>query len=627
MSKELVRIGCGAGFWGDSGEGPKQLVESGQIDYLILDYLAEITMSLLARARSKDPAAGYATDFPDVIARLAPQIRQHGIRVVTNAGGVNPKACQEVLAAKLKAAGIDLRIGIVSGDDLLPRAAELKGQGIREMFSGGEFPDKPWSVNAYLGAFPIAAALDAGADIVITGRCVDSALALAPLVHEFGWKATDYDLLSAGSLAGHVIECGTQATGGIVTDWKSTVGDWDRMGFPIAEVARDGSFIATKPSGTGGRVAPETVAEQIVYEIGDPASYLLPDVTCDWRQLSLKQVGADRVEVSGARGRAPTDSYKVSATYQDGFRATGTMMIGGRDAVARAEATAQAILRRTRRIFGERKLGDYLRSDIEVLGAEANWGAQARARGTREVILKLAVHHQDKAALEIFSREFLPSATSMAQGITGFAGGRPSVTPLVRLFSCLVPKDSVSIAVELDGAAVRLPLPLRPQGVPVGREGAGGRGEGEVVAGTSTPPLAPPARGGELMVEGRGRTERVPLIALAYGRSGDKGDSANIGVLARHPEFVPLLREQLSVEAVKQYLAHFVRGKLERFEVPGLHGFNFLLHEALGGGGMASLRYDPQGKMLAQILMDFPVQVPLAWIEQGLVAAADAVPA
>ena len=628
MSKDVVRIGCGAGFWGDSGEGPKQLVESGQIDYLILDYLAEITMSLLARARSKDPAAGYATDFPDVIARLAPQIKQHGIRVVTNAGGVNPKACQESLAAKLKAAGIELRIGIVTGDDLLSRAAELKQQGIREMFSGGEFPDKPWSVNAYLGAFPIAAALDAGADIVITGRCVDSALALAPLVHEFGWKATDYDLLSAGSLAGHVIECGTQATGGIVTDWKSTVGDWDRMGFPITEVARDGSFIATKPTGTGGRVAPETVAEQIVYEIGDPASYLLPDVSCDWRQLSLKQIDTDRVEVSGARGRAPTDSYKVSATYQDGFRATGTMMIGGRDAVARAEATAAAILRRTRRIFGERKLGDYLRSDIEVLGAESNWGVQSRARGTREVILKLAVHHQDKAALEIFSREFLPSATSMAQGITGFAGGRPSVTPLVRLFSCLVPKDSVSVSVELDGAAVPyLPLPLR--------EGVGWRGESDVVAGTTTPPLAPPvpqglpavARGGELGIEGRDRTEIVPLIALAYGRSGDKGDSANIGVLARRPEFVPLLRAQLSAEAVKQYLAHFLRGKVERFEIPGLHGFNFLLHEALGGGGMASLRYDPQGKMLAQILMDLPLQVPLAWIEQGLVAAAEAVPA
>ena len=598
VSREVVRIGCGAGFWGDSGEGPKQLVESGQIDYLILDYLAEITMSLLARARSKDPAAGYATDFPDVIARLAPQIRQHGIRVVTNAGGVNPKACQEVLAAKLKAAGIDLRIGIVSGDDLLPRAAELKQQGVREMFSGGEFPDKPWSVNAYLGAFPIAAALDAGADIVITGRCVDSALALAPLVHEFGWKATDYDLLSAGSLAGHVIECGTQATGGIVTDWKSTVEDWDRMGFPIAEVARDGSFIATKPTGTGGRVAPETVAEQIVYEIGDPASYLLPDVTCDWRGLSLSQAGPDRVAVRGARGRAPTASYKVSATYQDGFRATGTMMIGGRDAVARAEATAQAILRRTRRLFGERKLGDYLRSDIEVLGAEANWGAQARGRGTREVILKLSVHHADKAALEIFSREFLPSATSMAQGITGFAGGRPSVTPLVRLFSCLVPKSAASIEAELDGK----PLALPP---PAAIEAAAPVAATEPVAG------AIPS----------GARRPVPLIALAYGRSGDKGDSANVGVLARRPEFVPLLREQLTAEAVKGWLAHFVKGRAERFEIPGLHGFNFLLHEALGGGGMASLRYDPQGKMLAQILMDFPLQVPQQWLEQGLVSA------
>jgi hypothetical protein len=609
--KERVRIGCGAGFWGDSGEGPKQLVESGEIDYLILDYLAEITMSLLARARAKDPATGYATDFPDVFARLAPIIKARGIRVVTNAGGVNPKTCREVIAAKLKAAGVDLRIAIVEGDDLLPRAAELKAQGVREMFNGGSFPDKPWSINAYLGALPIAAALDAGADIVLTGRCVDSALALGPLVHEFGWKADQYDLLSAGSLAGHVIECGTQATGGIVTDWQTTVEDWDRMGFPIAECRADGSFVVTKPTGTGGRVAPETVAEQIVYEIGDPACYLLPDVTCDWRNLSLKQVGPDRVEVTGARGTAPTGSYKVSATYQDGFRATGTMMIGGPDAAARAEGTAQAILRRTRTLFGQRKLADYLRTDIEILGAESNWGANARAGGTREVVLKLAVHHADKNALEIFSREFIPSATSMAQGITGFAGGRPNVTPLVRLFSCLVPKDSVSISAELDGAPIALlltpspfpggrgelePSPPRPEEVPLGRRG---QGEGR------TPDNAT-----------AGKTVTVPLIALAYGRSGDKGDSANIGVLARRPEFVPLLRAQLTAEAVKNYLAHFVKGKAERYELPGLHGFNFLLAEALGGGGMASMRYDPQGKMLAQILMDFPVSVPVDMIPQ-----------
>jgi hypothetical protein len=591
VSKDLVRIGCGAGFWGDSGEGPKQLVESGQIDYLILDYLAEITMSLLAKARSKDPAAGYATDFPDVIARLAPVIKKNGIRVVTNAGGVNPKACREVLAAKLKAAGVELRIGIVEGDDLLPRAAELKGQGIREMFGGAEFPDKPWSINAYLGAFPIAAALDAGADIVITGRCVDSALALAPLVHEFAWKAGDHDLLSAGSLAGHVIECGTQATGGIITDWKSTVADWDRMGFPIAECRRDGSFVVTKPTGTGGRVAPETVAEQIVYEIGDPAAYLLPDVTCDWRSVSLRQVGPDRVQVSGARGYAPTASYKVSATYQDGFRATGTMMIGGPEAAARAQATGEAILRRTRRIFGERKLDDYIRTDIEILGAESNWGANARAAVSREVILKLAVHHADKSALEVFSREFIPAATSMAQGITGFAGGRPSATPLVRLFSCLVPKSSVGIGVEVDGVAVKFVPQVPPPG--------------------DQPSLLPdPKEGAEI----GGAQLTVPLIALAYGRSGDKGDSANIGVLARRPEFVPLLRAQLTADAVKHYLAHFVKGNAERYELPGLHGFNFLLQEALGGGGMASLRYDPQGKMLAQVLMDFPVVVPASLV-------------
>jgi len=318
-------------------------------------------------------------------------------------------------------------------------------------------------------------------------------------------------------------------------------------------------------------------------------------VSCDWRQVKLSQDGQDRVRVEGASGYAPTASYKASVTFQDGFRSTGTMMIGGRDAVARAQATGEAILRRTRRLFGQRGLADYLRTDIEVLGAEANWGANARAGGTREVVLKLAVHHQDKAALEIFSREFIPSATSMAQGITGFAGGRPAVTPLVRLFSCLVSKTLLPVALEIDGQPVSYapPAPTTP-------------GQPRPLAEQADAPVPGPY-------------VTLPLSTLAYGRSGDKGDAANIGVLARRPEFVPLLREQLTAAAVKQYLAHFVRGKAERFELPGLHGFNFLLHEALGGGGMASLRYDPQGKMLAQILMDLPMPVPKAWVEQGWV--------
>ncbi len=580
MKKE-VRIGCGAGFWGDSAEGPKQLVESGEIDYLVLDYLAEITMSLLARARAKDPNTGYATDFPGVVAALAPRLKEKGIRIVTNAGGVNPQACKAAIEEKLKEKGIDLKVSIVTGDDLLPRAAEFAG--VKEMFNGSDMPPKLWSMNAYLGAFPIAAALDGGADIVLTGRCVDSAEVLGALIHEFQWKADEFDKLSGGSLAGHVVECGAQATGGVSTDWEKVAEDWDRMGFPIAICKPDGSFIATKPANTGGRVVPETVGEQIVYEIGDPSAYLLPDVNCDWRHIKLTQVGENRVEVSGAKGRAPTASYKVSATYQDGFRTTGTMMIGGVDAVRKAEAVAAAILKRTRALMAKRGMADYTRTDVEILGAEANWGANSRRRDAREVIMKLAVQHADSKALDVFGREFIPPATSMVQGITGFSGGRPSPTPLVRLFSCLVPKEQLPI--EVDGKPFTAPA---------------------VRYGEATGLPASPNAG----VAPAGPTKKVPLIKLAWGRSGDKGDAANIGILARRPEYLPWLAKQLTADAVKQYFAHFVQGKVERFDMPGLNGFNFLMHSALGGGGMASLRYDPQGKMLAQVLMDIEIDVP-----------------
>lgn len=585
---DAVRIGCGAGFWGDSSEGPSQLVATGDLDFLVLDYLAEITMSLLARARAKDPQAGYATDFPELVARLAPQLKSHGIRVISNAGGVNPQACRAAIEERLAALGIRLKVAIVTGDDLLPRAAEFAD--CREMASGAPLPASLWSMNAYLGAFPIAAALDAGADIVLTGRCVDSAETLGALIHRFRWTAQDFDLLAAGSLAGHVIECGAQATGGIATDWRSVVDDWHRMGFPIVVCQPDGRFTVTKPAGSGGRVTPETVAEQIVYEIGDPAAYLLPDVSCDFRAVQLRQTGPDEVEVSGARGRAPTDCYKVSATWQDGYRSGGTMMIGGVDAVAKAEAVAAAILRRTRRLFTERGLADYRRTDVELLGTESNWGANGRRRDTRELILKLNVHHDARAALEIFSREFIPPATAMAQGITGFAGGRPSTTPMVRLFSCLVPKSAVPMFIDgqpYAPPAVRYSEPLR-----------------------SPPSAEPPPAVDDAVTT-------VPLIALAYGRSGDKGDLCNIGVLARQPAFLPLLQAQLTADAVRRYLGHFVRGRAERFDWPGLGGFNFVLHEALGGGGTASLRHDPQGKLMAQILMDFPIAVPRVWCAAG----------
>lgn len=594
--RESIRIGCGAGFWGDSPEGPRQLVQRGGIDYLVLDYLAEITMSILARMKAKNPALGYATDFVSLVMKpLAREIAEKRIRVVTNAGGVNPEACRDALLAAFKEVGVELKVAIVSGDDLSGQAERLRTAGIREMFSGAPFPEKIASINAYLGAFPIAAALAAGADVVVTGRCVDSAVVLGPLIHEFGWTEEDYDRLSAGSLAGHILECGAQATGGIVTDWRDVAGDWADMGFPFADCRADGSFEVGKPDGTGGRVTPATIAEQVVYEVGDPAAYMLPDVACDWSQVKLEATGPDRVRVSGARGRAPSGSYKVSATYADGYRCTATMMIVGDAAAERAEAVAGAILARCGRLIREAGLPDFAETSVETLGAEASYGAGSRARATREVVLKIGVRHHSKEALQIFAREIYPAATAMAQSLTGFAGGRPEPQPVIRLFSFLVDKAELRPTVSLGETS--LPVPAH---VPA------------VAADTPSP-----ASAGAEVSETTGEMATLPLIALAFGRSGDKGDIANIGVIARDAAFLPWLRRALTPEAVGRHFAHHVQGKVERFDWPGLGGFNLVMHRALGGGGIASLRHDPQGKAMAQVLMSLPVPVPAAWLAPG----------
>ena len=370
MTKKAVRIGCASGFWGDTPEAVGQLVSKGDIDYLVFDYLAEVTMSLMARARAKMPEAGFAPDFVSALRPWLPEIKRQGIKVVANAGGVNPRGCREALAQATAEAGVDISIGTVLGDDLLSRAEEFRARGVTEMFSGAPFPNAIWSMNAYLGAPPIAAALDAGADVVITGRCADSAVALGPLMHEFGWGAEDWDRLSQGSLAGHLIECGPQGTGGNFTDWRDVPG-WDDMGMPIVEVSEDGSFIMTKTPDTGGLVSPGSVAEQMLYEIGDPRAYVLPDIICDWSRVTLEQIGADKVLVKGAKGRGRTASYKVSATYADGWRAITTLTLAAIDAPAKAERVADEILIRCRRIFRDKNLSDFRQVSVEVLGAEA----------------------------------------------------------------------------------------------------------------------------------------------------------------------------------------------------------------------------------------------------------------
>ena len=585
---KVVRIGGASAFWGDSLAGPVQLAERGIVDYLVFDYLAETTMAILAGARAKNPQLGFATDFVDVAMRnILTTVARKRIRVLANAGGINPHACAAALNTLASEMGVTLVVAVVDGDDLSDRLS-----GLDPMDLGGtsraRIPAKMLSANAYLGAMPIVRALQQGADIVITGRCVDSALTLAPLVAEFDWPVDDYDRLAAGSLAGHIIECGCQATGGLYTDWQR-VPHWADMGYPIVECYEDGTFAVTKPPGTGGLIERLAVAEQLLYEIGDPAAYLLPDVTCDFRAVRIEQEGPDRVRIAGARGRPPTGTYKFSGTYQDGFRSSGTMIVIGIDAVAKAKRTAEAILERTRAMLHRAGLPDYSDSLIEVVGAETMYGPHARAQGAREVMMRVTVTHSSKQALEIFGREIAPSGTSWSPGTTAPPGGRPKPAPLIKQFNGLVPKASVVARVEIRGTTTQIAGPVP----------------------TTSIHEAPAAAAVEIVPGGAVVGDlTVPLIALACARSGDKGDCSNIGVIARRPEFLPVILAQLTAEVVKNYFAHLVKGPVRRYLLPGISACNFVMEEALSGGGPASLRMDPLGKGMAQMLLDIRLSLP-----------------
>lgn len=594
LTQKTVRLGCASAFWGDTGAAASQLVAKGELDYLVFDYLAEMTMSLMAAAQLKSVDAGFAPDFITSLIPLLPSIALQGIKVCSNAGGINPLACAQALQTQIDEQGLGLKVYVIEGDDLRSQASSLQTQGITEMFSKQALPSDLTSVNAYLGAPAIAKAFEEGADIVITGRVVDSAVVLGPLVYEFGWSWQDYDKLAQASLAGHIIECGTQCTGGNFTDWHLVKDGYSDMGFPIVECHQDGRVLVTKIAGTGGLVSCDTVGEQILYEIGDPRAYQLPDVICDFSQVTLQQEGKDRVLVTGASGRSPSAQYKVSATYLDGYRSTASFLIAGREAALKGQVVAEAIISRVNAIFRDKGVDEFTLVDIEILGAESTYGKHSRAYNSREVVVKLAVQHKDRQALFLFGQEIAQAATAMAPGITGLIGGRPKPNPRLCLFSFLIDKRSVNISYRRVGRDKEW-----FKGVSVASSDVSSLPE---LAYQILTPIEPVTEANRVS---------VPLIALALARSGDKGNHCNIGVIARKPEYLAYIQAALTRERLSEFFPHLLctDSRITLYQVPGIKAINILLENSLSGGGMASLRADPQGKAIAQQLLDFPVEI------------------
>jgi hypothetical protein len=448
-----VRIAAGQGFWGDWLEAPVRQVEGGPVDYLMMDYLAEVTMSILQKQHARDARLGYARDFPPLMERLLPTLVKRGIRVISNAGGVNPRACADAVIAAARKLGLSgkVRVGVVSGDDLMSRLDDLIGRGhaLKNLDTGhplAQVRSRVRSANAYLGAWPVAEALRQGAQIVITGRVTDTGLTLAPMIHEFGWDETDWDRLAAGTVAGHIIECGAQCSGGnCLVDWKRIPGLED-PGYPIVEAEPDGTFTVTKHAGTGGRVSVATVSEQLLYEMGDPRTYITPDCIADFTSIQLRQQGKDRVRVSGVRGAPATDSFKVSVAYFYGYKAIGTLVYTWPEAHAKA-TRADRILRGRLKSLGlafEEILTEYV-------GVDATHGRLAGKPhpDLAEVELRVGVRAPDAAPVERFTREIAPLILNGPPSVTGFAGGRPKVEEIVAYWPALLPKAEVEPHVEV----------------------------------------------------------------------------------------------------------------------------------------------------------------------------------
>ena len=553
-----------------------------------MDCLAEITMSILQRQKQKNPELGYAGDFIDQIKECLSLIVRKKVTVISSAGGINPVGLGRKIIEIAQEQGIKIKIGVVHGDDIMDDIDSLmaKGEKFTNMDSGEKFPkvrDQVTSANVYLGAEPVVKALQEGCRIIVTGRVTDTGITLAPMIFEFGWEADDWNKIAAGIVAGHIIECGTQSSGGNISDWTD-VKTYDNIGYPIIEMESSGKFIVTKHKNTGGLVSEKTVKEQLVYEMGDPSNYITPDGVARFDSIELKDEGRNRVRISGIKGEPLTELFKISMSYNDGWKASGGILISGPDTYKKARVAAAAFWKR---------LGlKYEQTRTDMIGSGSIWPKSIGSPETNEIILQFGVRDQNRNKITEFGKLL---SSLILSGPSGMAviSGRPRPSQVVAYWPALMKRENASckvLTMDTEGGFSSFSISFNS----------------DTKHSKSPVPLPKKARG----KKAAGKLKAGILQDLCYARSGDKGDTCNIGVLARSPQIYAWLVGFLTAAKVKSFFKGITLGKVRRFELDNLEGLNFLLEESLGGGGTRSLMVDPQGKTLAQALLQMPIKAP-----------------
>ncbi len=597
MGKSLIKIGNAGGFWGDDLSALKRQVTGGNLDYVTSDYLAEITMGILMKQKLKDENMGYVYDFLFQLEEVIEIVINKGIKIITNAGGMNPSALAMKIRDMGKKKGLNFKVAAVEGDDIFNKIESIypEKEDLKNMENNLDFKEiksKLLSANVYLGVLPVIKALESGADIIVTGRVTDTAITLAPMIYEFGWELNDWDKLASGVIGGHIIECGSQSTGGNFTNWKD-VKKWDNIGFPVLEVSEDGSFVVTKHKGTGGIVSEYSVKEQLLYEMGNPKEYLSPDVIADFTTINVIDEGNDRVRIAGIKGKPATHFLKVSASYLEGYKASGSILIGGFH------------VRRKAKIFEEifwKKIGvDFEKKETELLCRNDD-------DEYNKTILRFSVYDSDKDKIVRFGKEI---STLILSGPAGAAvtGGRPDSRTVIGYWPALIKKELINSKVKvfktdsLDFEETDIPSVTGYEIDHKDHEEFEQSGSGKF-----------PYKDGNKM-------RKIFLKDICLARSGDKGDTSNIGVIAKNEIVYECLKKYLVPDLVKEMFNNVCKGRVIRFEVPNLMALNFLLEESLGGGGAKSVLIDAQGKLYAQELLSNYIYVDencYAMIEKSL---------